>query len=119
MHTPALTNFELFWEKSMDTKLLLAWSKSTVVLAFRGTASMANIFADIQVHTVSPFCQPAKKRTCLSLCTHPHADLFPAYEGLLLLMFKSLAYLQTLQLECARKTAVQSSFATFIACSLS
>ncbi len=52
MHFPALTNFELFWEKSLDTKMVLAWSKTTVVLAFRGTASMANIVADIQV---SPF----------------------------------------------------------------
>ena len=51
MHTPALTNFQLFWEKSLDTKLILAWSRSTVVLAFRGTASMANVLADIQVRT--------------------------------------------------------------------
>ena len=50
MHTPALTNFELFWEKSMDTKMILAWSKKVVVLAFRGTASMTNVVADIQVH---------------------------------------------------------------------
>lgn len=49
MHSPALTNFELFWEKSLDTKLILAWSKTTVVLAFRGTASVANLVADIQV----------------------------------------------------------------------
>ena len=49
MHTPALTNFELFWEKSLDTKMILAWSKNIVVLAFRGTASMANVVADIQV----------------------------------------------------------------------
>lgn len=49
MHIPALTNFELFWEKSLDTKMILAWSKNVVVLAFRGTASMANVVADIQV----------------------------------------------------------------------
>ena len=45
-----LTDFELMWERAMDTKCLVAWnSKSHVaVLAFRGTASMANVLADLQ-----------------------------------------------------------------------
>ena len=47
-----LTNSELFWEKSLDTKLLVAWNKNTVVFAFRGTASLSNVLADIQARSV-------------------------------------------------------------------
>lgn len=43
-----LQHSELFWEKALDTKLLLAWSQDTIMLAFRGTASMANALADLQ-----------------------------------------------------------------------
>ena len=46
-----LTDFELMWERAMDTKCLMAWNAKTHVgvLAFRGTASMANVLADLQV----------------------------------------------------------------------
>ena len=46
-----LTEFELLWERAMDTKCLMASNpKSGVaVLAFRGTASLANVLADVQV----------------------------------------------------------------------
>ena len=46
-----LTDFELMWERAMDTKCLVAWNSKThvAVLAFRGTASMANVLADLQV----------------------------------------------------------------------
>ncbi len=46
-----LTDFELIWERAMDTKCLVAWNSKThvAVLAFRGTASMANVLADLQV----------------------------------------------------------------------
>lgn len=40
---------ELFWEHLHDTKCLMAWGDDAVVLAFRGTASMANAKADLQV----------------------------------------------------------------------
>lgn len=36
-------------EPAADTKLLICWNKDTVVLSFRGTASMANAWADVQV----------------------------------------------------------------------
>ena len=49
LYDPPLEHFELFWEKSLDTKLLLAWNQEVILLAFRGTASMSNVFADIQV----------------------------------------------------------------------
>ena len=45
-----LTDFELVWERAMDTKCLLAWNPQTHVgvISFRGTASMANVLADLQ-----------------------------------------------------------------------
>lgn len=48
-----LEHFEMFWEKAHDTKLLLAWSDSRMVLAFRGTASMSNALSDVQVSSCS------------------------------------------------------------------
>ena len=44
-----LTEFELLWERASDTKALLAWGPDALVLSFRGTASMANVLADLQV----------------------------------------------------------------------
>ena len=50
-----LEHSELFWEKALDTKLLLAWNAHTIVVAFRGTASLSNALADLQArgaHTI-------------------------------------------------------------------
>lgn len=47
--SPPLEKYEMIWEKSLDTKSLLAWNKHTILLAFRGTASLSNVKADIQV----------------------------------------------------------------------
>ena len=44
-----LTDFELLWERATDTKALMAWGNGKLVLGFRGTASMANVLADLQV----------------------------------------------------------------------
>lgn len=44
-----LENFELMWERKLDTKALMAWNEDTVVLSFRGTASFRNVLADIKV----------------------------------------------------------------------
>ena len=44
-----LEHSELYWEKAQDTKLLIAWNHDTIVIAFRGTSSMANALADLQV----------------------------------------------------------------------
>ena len=50
MRLYGLTDSELFWERdTSDTMALLAWGGDTVVLGFRGTASMANVKADLQV----------------------------------------------------------------------
>ena len=57
-----LTSFELLWEQERDTKALLAWSDDTVVLAFRGTASLRNVIADIQV----------RRCTLCAMCVYAH-----------------------------------------------
>ena len=44
-----LSDVQTFWDPQLDTKALLAWSKSNVVLAFRGTASFANAWSDLKV----------------------------------------------------------------------
>jgi hypothetical protein len=43
-----LHSFELLWEAAEDTKALMAWSAERIVLSFRGTASWANVLADLQ-----------------------------------------------------------------------
>ena len=48
-----LDHVQLFWERSLDTKVLIGWSANTVVISVRGTASLRNFVADIQVPTCS------------------------------------------------------------------
>ena len=47
-----LTDVQSFWDRSRDTRALLGWSSSTVVLAFRGTASLKNALSDIKVEAL-------------------------------------------------------------------
>ena len=44
-----MTDCQSFWETEQDTRCLIGWGSSTVVVAFRGTASMKNALADLQV----------------------------------------------------------------------
>lgn len=44
-----LTESESFWELKQDTRCLVSWGHRHVVVAFRGTASMKNALADLQV----------------------------------------------------------------------
>ena len=44
-----LEQVQLFWERSLDTKVLIGWSSDAVVISVRGTASLRNAIADIQV----------------------------------------------------------------------
>lgn len=48
-----LTHSELLWELQLDTRCLMGWSDSKIVLAFRGTASITNAWSDLQVMMVS------------------------------------------------------------------
>ena len=59
-----LKESELLWEKALDTKLLMAWNDHMMVLAFRGTASVSNALADLQV------CPAAPREICMSLGNH-------------------------------------------------
>ncbi len=68
-----LEESELFWEKKLDTKLLLAWNRNTFVVAFRGTASLANALADVQV----PSCCPASRGEPLEKCAHLPGCMLP------------------------------------------
>ena len=45
-----LTGTELFCELKRDTRCLMGWNDHTIVLAFRGTASMTNALSDLQVN---------------------------------------------------------------------
>ena len=51
-----LTDSELFWELQLDTRCLMGWSDSTIVVAFRGTASIKNALSDLQVSVCMPVC---------------------------------------------------------------
>lgn len=44
-----LTESESFWEMKQDTRCLVSWGSGNVVVAFRGTASIKNALADLQV----------------------------------------------------------------------
>lgn len=45
-----LRDLRTFWDEQHDTKALLAWSHSAVVIAFRGTQSVRNAWSDVQVN---------------------------------------------------------------------
>ncbi len=74
-------------EKSLDTKVLLAWNDDTVVLSFRGTASLKNVIAGVPSsrelkleasHALLwpvVFCRPALQRSKEPLDAH-FAQLF-------------------------------------------
>ena len=52
-----LEHMEMFWERGHDTHALLAWGPSNIVLTFRGTASLKNVLADLQVLLVCSAAQ--------------------------------------------------------------
>lgn len=49
-----LAHSELLWELQLDTRCLMGWNDSTIVLAFRGTASITNAWSDLQVILHAP-----------------------------------------------------------------
>ena len=42
---------QMFREPSVDTKVIVASGPDTIVIAFRGTASWANVVSDLQVRS--------------------------------------------------------------------
>ena len=76
-----LEESELFWEKKQDTKLLLAWNRNTFVVAFRGTASLVNALADVQVRPAAslqccPLSCPASEVSCSTAALHAKPCLY-------------------------------------------
>jgi len=47
-----LCNYETIWEPRLDSKAIIGWSDDCVVISFRGTSSVANVLADLQVWRV-------------------------------------------------------------------
>ena len=52
--------FELLVEPAEDTKVLVCWNRDSVILTFRGTASMTNVLADLQVCPSANVCRPSR-----------------------------------------------------------
>lgn len=50
-----LQQYRIIWEEKSDTKCLIAWNSSLVVLTFRGTASITNVWMDLQVRACEVF----------------------------------------------------------------
>ena len=52
-----LEKVETFYDRSSDTKVLIAWSSNALICAFRGTDSWANARSDLQVGICFSICQ--------------------------------------------------------------
>ena len=61
-----MSQSQSFWETKQDTRCLVGWGNNTVVVAFRGTASMKNALADVQV-TFRPLLH-AGSIVCVYVC---------------------------------------------------
>jgi len=49
-----LEELEMVWERRWDTVALVGWGPGRVVVAFRGTTTLKNVFADLQARTRTP-----------------------------------------------------------------
>lgn len=72
-----LTHVEVFWERQHDTHALLAWGPARLVVVFRGTASFANVLADLQVSACPQLptagCTVASRAASVTLGTSTQA----------------------------------------------
>ena len=48
-----LSTMQHFWEPKKDNRVLMAWNANTVVIAFRGTATLKNAQTDMAVRHLS------------------------------------------------------------------
>jgi hypothetical protein len=66
-----LSQVQLFWERSLDTKVLVGWSGDTIVISFRGTASLRNALADLQarLHILELSADPKTSLTQVAACS--------------------------------------------------
>ena len=71
MAMSGLHNSEVFWDKTSDVKMLMAWNQSLLICAFRGTDSWANARFDIQVSQASHYVAQHHDCTGVSPGTAP------------------------------------------------
>ncbi|KAK9817768.1 hypothetical protein WJX72_001918 [[Myrmecia] bisecta] len=57
-----LEHSEVVWERRGDTNVLIAWGPDNIVIAFRGTASLANLLADLKVWRANHPAVPGRVR---------------------------------------------------------
>ena len=71
----------MLWDKKHDTKAILGWSTDTVVIAFRGTASISNVLADLQARTPPPWAGDALlwKLICMRQCSPKGMKIFECH----------------------------------------
>lgn len=65
-----LVHSELVWELKLDTRCLMGWSDNTIVLSFRGTASMTNAWSDLQVSIESATVKLNANHAAVQTCRH-------------------------------------------------
>lgn len=52
MRLYGLERMEVMWERRLDTMALIAWGNNRIVVVFRGTNSLKNVLADLEVRTL-------------------------------------------------------------------
>lgn len=56
MRLSGTEHVKAFMDPVLDTKAVLAWNRHTLILAFRGTASLRNALSDIKVRAQAALC---------------------------------------------------------------
>ena len=46
--------FQVFFQQHAHEQGIIAWNQNTIVMAFRGTSSMANVRTDAKVRSAGP-----------------------------------------------------------------
>lgn len=80
-----LRHMEMIHELQRDTVALLGWGPNTVVLTFRGTTTLKNVFTDLQVQLCVPVlhCRSSPHSGCLCLLSGMYHEWDAAYSGII------------------------------------
>ncbi len=52
-----LEDLEMMWERRWDTVALVGWGPGRIVVVFRGTTTLKNVYADLQACELCILCQ--------------------------------------------------------------
>lgn len=78
-----LENFDVVWEHKTNAKAVIGWKDDTIVIAFRGTATVANVVADLQLwrtrYPPEPGNSSGKSRSVLGTAPMVHRGFLKAY----------------------------------------